>query len=265
MRSPGTAVLSTGHSLTEAWLDEVRHLRATCPPDFDVWLCYDNSRADWELNPLHTRIPQGVQVFLFRVQEIARHYDMFACHESGGLVPGNMTMVYIQFSRLHPEYNHLWRLEYDIRFSGAWSTFFNAFASNDAALLATIIKEFPLDCHGRWMRLFKRPWFCRKCLPLTKASLSISRYSRETCRLLHRGYRLGWRGHDEVYVPTYLRYRSRRIEDIGGNGIFVAEGNTNRFYTATPDSPDYSPGTFVLRNGIPFGTFPDMLFHPLKE
>lgn len=265
MRARRTAVLSTGHHLTGAWLDEVRHLRATCPQDFDVWLCYDNSRADWELDPLHVQIPQGVQVHLFRVQQIARHYDMSACHESGGLVPGNMAMVYIQFSRLHPGYGYLWRVEYDVRFSGSWDGFFNAFSCNDADLLALIIQERPLDCHDRWVRLFRRPWFCWRPLPLTKACLSLSRYSRKACRLLHLGYRLGWRGHDEIYAPTYLRYLSRRIEDIGGDGIFVAEGNTNRFYTATPHSPDYSPGTFVLRNGIAPGTVPGMLFHPVKE
>ena len=36
------------------------------------------------------------------------------------------------------------------------------------------------------------------------------------------------------------------LEDIGGNGSFVHEGNENRFYINSPQYRGLAPGTFTV-------------------
>ena len=55
------------------------------------------------------------------------------------------------------------------------------------------------------------------------------------------------------------------LEDIGGQGEFVREGNLNRFYENTPTVKSMSPGTFVCPPAHPIDVaLPNRLYHPIK-
>lgn len=75
------------------------------------------------------------------------------------------------FQRAHPEYEHVWIVEYDVDFTGSWSEVFDAFSSNDADLLATNIHRFA-DNPGWWnwrgsavpgAEWPRRRWFACSC------------------------------------------------------------------------------------------------------
>ncbi|MBW7850593.1 MAG: hypothetical protein H3C38_08870 [Rhodospirillales bacterium] len=169
------------------------------------------------------------------------------------------------FQRAHPEYEHVWIVEYDVDFTGSWSEVFDAFSSNDADLLATNIHRFA-DNPGWWnWRGVRGPGGRVATEALVRVFMPFSRMSRRAYATLDAAYRQGWRGHYECTVPTILTQAALRIEDIGGDGEFVRPANRNRFYTSTPTVNDLSPGTFVFRPVMAAaGGRPNTLWHPVK-
>jgi hypothetical protein len=57
------------------------------------------------------------------------------------VVPGNCHLALIDFVRHHDDFDHYWVIEYDVRFTGDWAVFFNAFAEDDADLLGCHIRR----------------------------------------------------------------------------------------------------------------------------
>ena len=47
------------------------------------------------------------------------------------IMDGNFHFVLLDFYRQHPEYDYYWLIEYDVRFSGNWKTFFSFFHDKD--------------------------------------------------------------------------------------------------------------------------------------
>jgi hypothetical protein len=91
------------------------------------------------------------------------------------------------------------------------------------------------------------------------------RISAEGVRIYIKANRKGWKGHYEVCMPTVLHHYGLAIEDIGGDGEFVAKHNRNRFYTNTPSMDGLGPGTFVCPPTQPISEeLPDKLYHAVK-
>ena len=66
-------------------------------------------------------------------------------------------------------------------------------------------------------------------------------------------------------IPTILKTRGFTLEDIGGSGRYVAQGNHDRFYRNSPDRAGLAPGTFtVAANAIRADYPPNLLWHPIK-
>jgi hypothetical protein len=82
---------------------------------------------------------------------------------------------------------------------------------------------------------------------------------------MDQAYRLGWSGHCEATWPTIINLAGLKLEDIGGDGEFVAPGNHNRFYTNTLSSPTLAPGSLVFRPARCWlGSQRNKLWHPVK-
>ncbi|MDA8231075.1 MAG: hypothetical protein M0006_07030 [Magnetospirillum sp.] len=169
------------------------------------------------------------------------------------------------FARRRPEYERYWVLEYDVDFSGQWRTLFDAFAGSPADLLATTVHRYGVNPEWENWETVRTP--AGRPLPsgLLRAFLPCYRISRRGIEALMGAYDNGWRGHYEATVPTILEGAGLIIEDMGGDGEFVAVGNRNRFYTNTPARNALSPGTFVFRPvRETMGAEPDRLWHPVK-
>lgn len=90
------------------------------------------------------------------------------------------------------------------------------------------------------------------------------RLTKKACQVLDIAYKLGWRGHYEVSVPTILFNKNCKIEDIGISGEFVKPGNEKCFYTNTPENDGLTPGTFVYKPCCIDQILPNKLYHPIK-
>src|SRR5262245_36305168 len=169
------------------------------------------------------------------------------------------------YFRENPEYDYYWLMEYDVRFSGHWMVFFRHFANSSSHLLATTL--FDHDFRPGWehWKTLKSP----QDVPhreRVRALLPLYRLSNPALQVLHQAYCEGWSGHYEVTTPTILKTSGFSLEDFGGSGSYVAEGNYNRFYRNSPGIPGLAPGTFTYAaNQISAAYPPNLLWHPVKE
>lgn len=255
------AVLYLAHKLTESLVRRLRSLRAECDgTDHDLTLLFDAT---------HSPCPElpGIPVHSFDVRSIeALGFHMLSAGRNGpGIVPGNTDYPVLSYYLSHPAYNFYWLIEHDVRFTGSWRDFFAACDTSRADLLTTTIETFYENEYWFWWRSLGFRGTAPDRMEVIRAYLPIYRLSECACRLLVRECRDGWRGHFEARLPTILRRNKLVLEDIGGEGSFVPEGNENRFYIgANPRTPQIATLQWrpVLREP---GSLPNKLWHPVKE
>ncbi|MGG5808739.1 hypothetical protein [Falsiroseomonas sp. CW058] len=182
---------------------------------------------------------------------------------------GHCDLIALHGMLAHPGFDRYWVMEYDVAFTGDWGRFFAAFEGSDADLLTTCIRE----------RADDPAWVCWPSLQggahgdaaqafATAAFLPLWRVSARLVAAMDAAYRDGYGGHVEASWSSLARARGMKLEDIGGDGPFVAEGNRRRFYTASPSTAlqfYLAPGTFFAKPHMyrP-GRRRDTLWHPVK-
>jgi hypothetical protein len=182
----------------------------------------------------------------------------------GTFWPRNIELPLLWFFQRLPHYSHYWLMEYDVRFTGHWSDFFAHFSRCQSDLLATTLFDHSFRPGWDNWGTLKSPWHIPEH-ERVRALLSLCRLSNTALRTLHQAYCDGWSGHYEVALPTIVKAHGLSLEDIGGNGRYVAAGNENRFYCNTPEVGGLAPGTFtVAANAISDAYPPNMLWHPIK-
>lgn len=268
-----TALLFLTHVKDKNTDEQISKIFRECSEQFDVFVLCDNTEGKFN------RQKNDERFFSFDVSQLIglgypgksapdtmpgpqqndRH------HKSFHFDPANVELPILLFFRNHPEYDHYWIIEYDVRFTGAWNDFFSSFEGNAADLLGTTLTRrdrvpnwhyWPsLDLSG--MDIGEEHYI--------RGFFPIYRLSRRALEQLDRDYRTGVKGHFECLVPTLLSRSGMTIEDIGGDGDFVRPGNINRFYRNTPTRGHLGPGTFVFRPIMERpGSDPDTLWHPIK-
>ena len=252
------AVLLLTHFLDERIVATARRLRQEAGAGRDVWVLFTLTDDN---NPGFVA-PPDLRVYGFREADlVALGYP----RKGRAIRDVDIELFSFPFQRAHPQYRHIWIVEYDVDFTGRWATVFDHFRDDDADLLATNLHRFD-DNPGwdNWSSVHGpagRP--ARESL--LRSFMPFARLSARAYRTLDVAYRRGWRGHYECLVPTLLAEAGLVIEDIGGSGEFVRPGNRERFYTSTPTVTDLSPGTFVFRPVMhAAGERPDTLWHPVK-
>ena len=182
------------------------------------------------------------------------------------LNPGNTDLLMLLFRRRNPGYDYYWGLEYDVHYQGNWSVFFNHFAPSDADLLATslynaaatphkMLKPFLFDPDGNQTPLTE----------ILRGFYPLHRLSERALQSIHEHYELGWKGHYELGWGTFMSRSGYKVEDFGGDGVYVKPANRNRFYFNALGTWSLSPGTFVFRP--PFRKvlpYENTLWHPFK-
>lgn len=184
----------------------------------------------------------------------------------GKLLPGSAHLPVLRFAAQHPEYTHLWVIEYDVRFSGDWSRLFAHFDDSPADLLAGHLRRYQDEPRWYWWEL--RP---PEAVPLERrlrAFLPVYRISAAAVARVIARQREGWRGHFEMLLPTIAQHDGLTLRDFGGVGPFVAPHDRNRFYIddATGDPfGGLQVGTLRYRPTIRFPwLLRDKLHHPVK-
>lgn len=264
MQSPNvgtnTVVLYMTHMYDEVIAGEYARLKRQCEPNYDVRLLYDAS--NWRTR----RARKRTDAVGFRPARILRQLGRHMPKDKAKtLWPGSSDLVAIAYALTEPAYEFYWLVEYDVRFTGAWSYLFNAFADNRADLLATAMCCYRDNPDWHWWPALRTAGIELSEQERIRSFMPLYRISNRALQTLRSAYRQGWQGHYECTVATILNQQGLSIEDIGGNGPFVAPHNVNRFYTSTPRGADLPPGTFVWRPvmNVP-GDKPNTLWHPVK-
>lgn len=180
------------------------------------------------------------------------------------LLPGNGDLMILKFARRNPVYQQIWGYEYDVEFTGPLSVLIGAFADSEADLLGTNLGP----PHYAWqhdnMTSIPDGWPDAQD-DVERGFFPLFRVSRRLLTEMDKFYRASGDGHYEWSWPYVARARGLVIEDVGGDGPYVAPGNTNRFYTSSPDRRDLYPGTFRYRPAqAQPGRRPNTLYHPIK-
>jgi hypothetical protein len=241
-----TAILFFTHVFDPTTRRQFSKLSDEATPFGDVFLLVDarNAPPD-ELKP---------SAYVFDFDTFPTKYPGLLGH---ALVPGNCHLPVAEFLEAHPRYDHYWIVEYDVRFSGSWRTFFSAFADDTADLLATHIRRFPEEPGWEWWDSFRPASGHRlERRELLKALLPVYRISRRALHHLAGRARDGWAGHAEVLLPTVLAHAGFHIEDVGREGAFVDRARPKGLYT--PSSFRWRPlhATWGWRRNV--------LYHPVK-
>jgi len=265
-RPPPTAVLFLTHYVNSGIVRRFRKLQRELAGLHDVYFAVDlpSSRS-------HRRVTGdlvGERLFFFDLPLLKRLPYARASGDWAfeSIVPGMVDLVVQLFARLHPRYERIYLVENDVVWSGHWRELFDALDASPADLLGTNsfhAAEYP--SWNNWGTLVT-PDVELPPERRVRFLLSFCRYSRPALRALERAYHRGWRGHFEALVPTALREAGLALEDIGGEGPFVAAGHERRFYWSERKSEAVvQHGTFVYRPAQRLSRRgPPQLWHPVK-
>lgn len=253
------------HTLHEHAVARYRRLEREAPADHDVLLAFDATTADPETRAAAERVAgDALHRFRFPLLETTGYPRPWAGDNDERLVPGNIGLLLLDLHRAHERWDRYWLIEYDVAFTGDWSTFLEHFRDSDGALLGTTLQPRSVLPGFHWWDALRTPGAVDPPGPL-RGFFPVMRVSRKGLRALDHAYSEGWSGHLEVVLPTALRHYGLEIEDVGGEGPFVRPGNENRFYTNTPWRTGLGPGTFIYRPPRRWpGLRRDKLWHPVK-
>lgn len=258
-----TLILLQSHRLDATTLDGFRRLRADCAGACEVRLLLDVTPRARSPAPELSELPPAE---LFTVDELSRRYDLSTVHGPRPGIHGGNALVPVIDLAARRDFDHLWVIEYDVRFTGCWRTLFEAFGASDADLLTTTVHRYASNPRWAWFDSLRHP---ARRIPRerrVRAFLPVYRLTRAAVALMREAYRDGWHGHYEVLLPTLALEAGLVVEDLGGDGEFVRAGNRNRFYTNNPRAPSLAPGTLVNRPVRPTHARcqPGLLYHPVK-
>ena len=195
---------------------------------------------------------QGLEVFPFTDSIL---HDLGYTPIEDSLLPGSNHFPLLKFYREHPGYDYYWLIEDDVRFSGEWNLFFDAFTVSDADFVSACITAYRDEPEWYWWPTLETGEEDIKEREWLRSFNPVYRLSNKAMRCLDEHLLAGWKGHHECLIPTLLNHAGLKIEDIGGKGEYVREGNKDRFY----DEESYG-----LRPVLP-QTREGRLFHPVKE
>ena len=246
-----TVLLFTSHLVTPGIVRQFQALRRACPPHITaVWLMHSppgRRRPKFLRNiPLHFVTTPEIRTPEYPNKSAGGPEWIF---HAGG----HTDLPVLHFYRQNPDFERYWYIEYDVRFSGRWGTFFAAFENSRADLLTTTIRSAAAD--PDWWIWFKfgTPEGPSAIVPDFRweqrmgAFMPVFRASKRAMETMDAAYREGWSGHLEVTWPTILHNAGLVLEDLGGAGAFTARANRGRFYHNTLLDPAYAPGSFVYR------------------
>jgi hypothetical protein len=184
------------------------------------------------------------------------------------LIPGNNHFPLLDFAVKHPTYDYYWCVEDDVRFSGNWTYFFEAFSHVNADFISSHIRTVKEEPQWHWWHALANPY---KFIPFEKRIRSfnpIYRISKTALTFIYHALQEHWCGHHEVLFPTLLKEKGFEIMDFGGKGQFVPPEFENKFYIAnSPNSRGMlTDGTMRWRPSFGIvGEEKNKLYHPVKD
>jgi hypothetical protein len=270
MNASQAVVLST-HILSAKIYNHFIRLKAETKDSLDVYLCARKPIKYYDA----IECPVDFSISRRDEKKLAPKRYVEMKKRGGTIVPGfsDLASMPALLSNRLGGYNHIWLIEYDVDFAGAWQDFFAGLISSDADLMGTTF--YPRTQCPEW---YHWPWF--ETPPEVSVNYHVRsfgpvvRFSRRLMNCYVDAMRDGrWRGHNEAIYPTLALYNGFTIQDLGGYGPFTPVPLRGRSYCNTPTDKHLSPGTFIFRPVEHKAYFPDapeqfpargFLYHPVK-
>jgi hypothetical protein len=256
--APATAVFFMSATASPDVLAEYARLAEGLPPGWSARLLFDEAASTPPADP----IPGTLLRFDSR-----RFAEWGFATYGKTLVPGHTLFPLLRAARDEPALAHAWFVEHDVRFTGSWRLFFDAFSTVDADLLTTHVRRHAEEPYWELFPTLAHPTLSVPMERRLRSFNVVARFSRRAVEELCRSYEAGWSGHHEVLVPTLLAEAGLSIVDLGGDGSFVPAGFRNRFYTScsTYDGCLRGIGTVRFRPARRRpGPRRNFLYHPVK-
>jgi hypothetical protein len=167
-------------------------------------------------------------------------------------------------------YDRFWSLEYDVDFSGDWSTFFSAVLHYEGDLLATDLRRFSADTV--WPHSVRHRQPADAPTDPLLAFLPIVGFSRKLLELYcERIEAEPWQGLMESVVPSFAEMHGLAMHEIGGDGPFTPPERRGRHYSTRRVAGREATFSFLpVQSFSYFGDEPehfgepDRLYHPVK-
>ncbi|MCC5914781.1 MAG: hypothetical protein JJU46_10435 [Balneolaceae bacterium] len=182
-----------------------------------------------------------------------------------GIIPGHAHFPVLKwfYSEENRSEDFFWVIEYDVRFTGNWSLLFDYYRDNRSDFITAYIMPFNTQPDWYWWDL-EHP---EKEIPPEKRLRSfnpIYRISKRAIHYLNQQFRNGWKGHNEVIIPTLLHQGGYNLLDLNKWGEFSAGRS---FCISRSDRRGWlSMGTMRYRPAVKKKGFrKNMLYHPVKE
>lgn len=214
----------------------------------------------------HPEVVDGIPYIEYDREALLRlPYPKKAAPENWRLIPGNTDLLLLSFWREHPQYEHYWVIEYDVRYTGHWRKLLEQFDACRADVLATRIERYAdAPAWEHWVTL-KVPPEVNWNEHALKIFMPICRMSNRVCGVVDAVAQAGWGGHSESIWGTAASFHGLRIEDIGAYGAFTPVERRGKHYTATSGSLPWQSASFVFRPIRRFAPpIPNRLWHPVK-
>jgi Protein of unknown function (DUF3405) len=245
--------------VTHVWSPDIESefLKLLACDDCDTWLLLDSRLSSAEI--IAARYPRH---HIFSEASLRR-----LPHAKMPTLRGNQHLPLIDFFNRRPDYDFYWFIEYDVRYTGDWSDFFERFDLTPCDLCTAHIRRFHEEPFWWWWPTFRHE--ARRISPRhwIRSFNVIYRISNNALQFLDRALRCGWVGHYELLIATLLHHNGFRLLDFGGHGSFVEPGSINSVYTSRASlSGGFSPhGTIRYRPPrAATGSRENMLYHPVK-
>lgn len=172
-----------------------------------------------------------------------------------GLVPGNCHVPTLSFSRRYP-HDYYWFVEYDVRYTGAWTEVFALGRASEADLIAAFVEApFHDPTWDHWDSIWlPHPKRARSFNPIRRVS---HRLLRAVASLLARDY---W-AHNEALLASTCRHEGWEMQDL--NALSRARRGTP-IYTPAPNAD--APSTLNYRpvQSTVWQAQRHRLYHPVK-
>ena len=257
------SIVYVTHHVNDFVLDNFCKLVAQLDSTFyDVFLLYHTDHHESQ----HIKLSYNTGLFICNTKKIKELGYNQICLT---LLPGSINFLHQLFFLHFSTYEKYWFAEYDVLFTGNWSTLMDDCREHlpDYDFLSCHIGKYNLETNKMWPWWYNRNHVGFPYYQCIKGFNPICRYSNRALACLDLYMKQGFSAHSEVMITTCLYHHGMKIGDIGGLGEFVPEGWENRYYLAgegvNNGTMRYRP--IYTREEIEKTGLKNKLFHPLKE
>lgn len=149
MRENETLVLFQCHALNSSTLAALQHLHKTVGQRYRIEILLDRGSADSELPELPVPV-YGFDSRNFRNWEFATF--------GSTMLPGHCHFPLLRYAqKINFLFKHIWFIEYDVRYSGDWNTFFDSYENIDADLLCCHLKSWEHEPGWHFWNTYRVP------------------------------------------------------------------------------------------------------------